>query len=259
VVLVVLMKGEGARSIGTRRCGLPILLIHGLGGSAESWIDSGYVEYLEGLGFPYRGVVRVEKGGGARLSGGRVSPEDGGVFVLEVSDSWARLDLWQREVRWAVLALTERTGMPRVSLVGFSAGGVTARKYLVGHLRDHRVGRLVTVSSPNGRSEVAVAAELQRKVGRLPLGRMAAALLTRWERNRGLRPSSPLLAELLPPESGNYLDVLNRSPHPEDVEYACVIATGTEVGGDWRRLQEAMARTREGKIAGSLRRACRPA
>jgi len=236
----------------TIRCAAPILLIHGLGGSAETWSESGYVEYLEQLGLRYGGVVRATGDGGARIEGGRVAPEDGEVFVFEVSDSWASLDVWQEEIRAAVEEVTARTGLPKVVMVGYSAGGVAAREYVVEHPEDHRVVRLVTASSPNAGSELAVAAELQRTASRLPVADVGTAILDRWEAEHGLRVDSPLLRELLPPESGNYLDRLNRSPHPKDVEYACVIATGTEVAGDWRKLQNAMVRTREGKTGASL-------
>lgn len=235
-----------------RTCCVPILLIHGLGGSAETWNESGYVDYLSQLGLTYGGVVKATGDGGAQIEGGRVAPEKGEVFVFEVSDSWASLDVWQQEIRAAVEEVTARTGLPKVVMVGYSAGGVAARKYLVEHREDHRVARLVTASSPNAGSELAVAAELQRTASHLPLGDVATAVLDRWEAEHGLRVDSPLLRELLPPEKGNYLDRLNRSPHPEDVEYACVIATGTEVAGDWRKLQNAMVRTRAGRTSGSL-------
>jgi pimeloyl-ACP methyl ester carboxylesterase len=245
-----LLQGKDPEPI--RALGTPILLIHGLSGSADTWTDSGYVEYLEGLGLGYGGVVRAERGRPVAIREGRVAPEEGEMFVFEVSDSWASLELWQEELREVVVEVTRRTGLPRVVLVGHSAGGVAARRYLVEHPKDHRVARLVTISSPHGGSELAVAAELQRSVGRLPLGRAATDVLERWEREHDLRPDSPLLRELLPPEDGNYLDRLNRSPHPTDVDYACVIATGTEVGADWKRLQMAFARTRNGEKAESL-------
>lgn len=229
----------------------PILLVHGLGESAADWNESGYVAYLEGLGLRNGGVVRGTKGR-AVIRGGRAERAEADVFVFEVSEPFASLDLWQAELRAAVLGVTEWTGLPRVILLGFSAGGVAARKYLVEHPSDHRVARLVTVSSPHAGSELALAAELLTEGGAQPLMRWAQDVMEARGMESSIHPDAALVRELLPPRDGNVLDVLNRLPHPQDVDYACVIATGTEVSQDWRTLQAAVAETRAGNKSSSF-------
>lgn len=227
----------------------PILLVHGLGNNASTWEDSGYVGFLKGRELRYGGVVTVDAWGSARIEAGEHEPEEAEVFVLEISDPWESLDLWAEEIAAAVREVTERTRAPRVVLVGYSAGGVAARKYLVETPDDHRVARLVTLSSPHGGSELSILAEAAGNGGSIPGVR---ALLENVRRQRKIPNEAPLIADLAPAAGGNVLDLLNRAAHPGDVEYACIVATGVDLLNDWTTLQAAIAQTRGGRRDGTL-------
>lgn len=227
----------------------PILLVHGLGNDASTWKDSGYVDFLAGRGLRSGGVVKVDEWSNARIERSEAKPEESEVFVLEISDPWESLDLWAKQIAAAVREVTERTRSPRLVLVGYSAGGVAARKYLVENPDDHRVARLVTLSSPHGGSELSILAEAAKN-GELIAG--ARWLLDHIRREQEIPDEAPLIADLVPAAGGNVLDLLNRAAHPDNVEYACIVATGVDLLNDWTTLQAAIAQTRGGRRDGTL-------
>jgi len=109
----------------------PVLLLHGLGGKAEDWHEKGLTGFLELKGLRYGGTVAWKKEQGVVIEDGNVRPERGDFFYVQMSDSLQGLDKWTRELRADIREVLARTGAPKVVLLGFSAGGVAARKYVV--------------------------------------------------------------------------------------------------------------------------------
>ncbi len=102
-------------------------------------------------------------------------------------------------------------------LVGYSAGGVLGRLYLVGH-PDAPVAGLVTISSPHLGTELAGLGVL---AGNSPLAMIPGI-------GSLLRGSQALYQDLAPEQSGNLLFWLNRQPHPP-VQYLSIVKFGDGV------------------------------
>ena len=231
----------------------PILFVHGFGGTGEGWVDAGLTDYLEQTGLRFGGVVHTTIEGGVHLEDSHFPPESSDFYALDISDPFQSLELWQREIHAAADRILSWTGASRLVLVGFSAGGVAARKYLVEHSEDHRIAKLVTIASPHLGSELALVSRVDRDVrkaiddGRLS-GKMAEkynSIIARIQKVTELRLDAPLLRELVPPDhDGAFLEELNRSPHPTDVEYSCLITTGSLLDLDSKKLQAEVASLR---------------
>jgi len=228
--------------------GAPIVLIHGLGGNAEGWVGAGLVDFFSQAGLCYGGALSARADGGVEISAPRCPISQSSLFTFQVSDPWSSLDLWSQELTVVLPEVRRGTGAPQVVLVGFSAGGLAARQYLVGHPTNHGVAELVTVASPHGGSELALFAQVAKFVDNLegPLRTTAEDILVEFERVLGERLSSPLVAELMPPSEDNYLARLNRAPHPTDLEYSCIVSAGTPGALSPRRLRTGLARLRSG-------------
>jgi len=228
----------------------PILLIHGLGGEGKGWVDAGMTDYFEQAGLRFGGEVYTNLEGEMRLERGSFPPSVSDFFVVSISDPFQSLELWQQEIHTAVEQILGWTGAPKLVLVGFSAGGVAARKYLVEHLDDHRVAKLVTVASPHRGSELALVYRVDKGIREALEGgsltkRLAAeyeAIVERVEAATKIQIDAPLLGELIPPEyDGEFLKQLNQSPHPKDVEYVSLITTGSPLVFGNREVENEVA------------------
>lgn len=243
VVCFLWIKLSNHERILKARIAAPILLIHGLGGTGKGWIDDGLVDFLAVNHLRYGGEIRAPEPGTPSLTGATVSPAEGDVFVLHVSDSYAGLELWKVELQRAIRAVRQWTGAPEVTLVAFSAGGVAARTYLIDHPQDHGVRKLVTVASPHLGSELATLAERIRGVRDQP---GVDDLVVRIEKQTGQRLHAPLLYQLRPPPQGTFLQELAAAPHPEDVEYFCVLSVGEPPIEGREELRSEVAQLRGG-------------
>ncbi len=116
----------------------PLILIHGLGGKPEDWINgrTNYQTYLRSLGYPDDYVHYYSYG----YKNGQYN------YQGDIRD----ISLGMEEV---VNRLSEKYkadgGDGKVDLLGFSLGGVVARQYLSSHLTNHKVHKLITVGSPH--------------------------------------------------------------------------------------------------------------
>ncbi len=223
----------------------PILLIHGLGGTAQRWDDAGTLDYLRQLGLEY--------GGRLRGLGSRVAPVDrpasgrgGDFYTLEISDAYGSLELWSREIGFAVEVVREATRASKVILVGFSAGGVASRLYLTEHARRHHTARLVTIAAPHLGSELALVSRLKAEGNATVRGALEPL-----ETVTGINLDSSLIMQLVPEDLNPYLSELNRRTHPS-VEYGCIIATGGELPDSWSEVQREIGLILRGSIESTI-------
>jgi pimeloyl-ACP methyl ester carboxylesterase len=220
----------------------PILFVHGLGGSAQTWNEAGLTAYLQSKRLRYGGVVQIYNGGQAAI---KESP-DADFFLVEIAPSSQSLQKWEEALAKAIAAVREETGSSRVVLVGHSAGGLAGRKYLVDHLYDHEVAKLVTIASPHRGSELALLSLFKRAFhdGASQGGvsgsvyRTLDERLSAYERGLGIPLNAPIFHDLLPEQLNPDLLALNRAPHPEDMEYACILAVGSPESIQWEELAQ---------------------
>jgi pimeloyl-ACP methyl ester carboxylesterase len=232
-----------------RRVPFPILFLHGMGATAETWIDAGVKSFLEKKGLRYGGVIGVDKRGQLQISQPSCPPEKADFFALQVADSFQSLNLWERDLATIIEAVRSRTGAPRVILVGHSAGGLAARKYLVDHARYHHVAKLLTIATPHRGSELALIAILEDLLGANASGSEAINTTSRalleelkaLESRAGLRYKAPIFRDLLPESLNPALRRLNSAPHPTDVKYACILAAGSPAFDGWEDLERDLA------------------
>ncbi len=115
-----------------------------------------------------------------------------------------------------VVGALEDAGAPSVDIVGFSAGGVTARVWVLAYDGERRARRIVTLGSPHHGTTLAAA---------------AAALLGSCDRQcEQLQPGSSLLAQL------------NRDETPDGPVWVSV----------WTAADETVVPPRSGRLAGAL-------
>lgn len=222
----------------------PLVLLHGLGGDRHAW--NGLREFLRQSGLRDGGVVRIGPHGEPQLSEGAETPRKADFFALEISDPYQSLQAWTAELERLLEALHRQTGGARLVLVGHSAGGLTGRKYLVENPGDHRLAKLVTVASPHRGSNLALLPLALRKLRDTvsrgdEIGFVSGPMnqvLARLERSAGTPLDSPILEDLKPEDFNPDLAALNRSTHPDNVEYGCLRALGDPAPEHWDNLKE---------------------
>ncbi|XOV87587.1 MAG: esterase/lipase family protein [Pseudomonadota bacterium] len=256
VALAVGVYRDQARTVTNLRIAHPVVLLHGLGQKAHVWTDKRIVHrLLESYALGYGGnLIAVAMAGSAscelEVPTGQSTSD---VFTLNFSDPGGSVDSWATELKACIDVVVNSTGAKKVTLVAYSMGGLAARRYLVDNLLGHKVHRLVTIATPHKGSELAV---VRHMAGVMQDGRRLGAALDRFldsasaalggghyqgfelgsgmagafestlqdlERNFELPLTAPALADLQPEAPGNYVYRLNRSPHPQDVEYISVV------------------------------------
>jgi pimeloyl-ACP methyl ester carboxylesterase len=226
----------------------PIVLLHGMGGDGQA--SSGLTGFFRQQNLRYGGVVRIGAGGRPEFIQAEVVPEKADFFTLEMSDPFQSLQDWTRELDKLLAAIHEETGGARVVLVGHSAGGVAGRKYLVEHTGGPHVAKLVTVASPHLGSNLAMVPLFLRKLrdsvsGWAGQGSFTAEQMNRLsasiERSFEVPFDSPILEDLLPEGLNPRLAALNRSAHPDTVEYECVRALGGPPFAHWETIRKFVA------------------
>lgn len=226
---------------GTERTGLPIVLVHGVGGGLETW------ERQETFG-------ALGTYGLLPAAAAEVVPRDADVFTFLASAEGRRdLDEWARELGEFVDAVRVSTGSPRVVLVAHSAGGLAARKHVVANPADHGVSALITISTPNRGTPLAKLSELKAEIeeGILPwpasdFGDAWIGPLTDLERTMQVRFDDPLFSQLLPEEENPWIQKLNESPHPEDVDFRFVTVESPDLTSLADRFERYLVERDEG-------------
>jgi pimeloyl-ACP methyl ester carboxylesterase len=196
----------------------PILFAHGMGANELSWV--GVAGYLDAKRLRSGGVVRIGETGQPELGAARVPWEQADFFQIRISDPFARIPIWSGEIADAVAEVRRRTGASRVVLVGHSAGGLAARRYLVERLKDHGVAKLLTIATPHlGTPQANLAL---RQEDSWVLQQAKEWILTSFR----VPPDAQILSDLVSEDQNPELEALNRAEHPQDVEYGCLRALG---------------------------------
>ncbi len=230
----------------------PIILLHGLGQKADVWHGAATKYFLEELGLRHGGDLRVDASKNVRAS--KAGGGDADLYTVTFSSAFDSVNAWRDEVEAVVTYVRNVTGADRVTLVGYSMGGLAARAYLVKRLTDHHVKRLITIGTPhlgspyariwNWKSRMEECASNGNVIAVPPCKAALAAI----QGAEGDVPfDAPAVRDLRRPEDGgDYLRRLSKYSHPLDVEYVSVV-------GDVNLLDEVTA-LRQGAIQETLRK-----
>ena len=209
----------------------PIILLHGLGQKAEVWNDANAVKfYSQDLGLGFGGTVKFSKGEPQLVGASNTKTSD--FFTVSFSSPYDSIGGWARELRRAIDLVRFKTKSDKVILIGYSMGGVAARYHLLLQHNNHHVKRLITIGSPHQGSAFAKAYNWKTAINqglsdnpnfvkKLALDAAKGSLETL---ETGVPFDAPAVGDLrLPHDGGRFLYIINRLPHPGDVEYISVV------------------------------------
>jgi triacylglycerol esterase/lipase EstA (alpha/beta hydrolase family) len=228
----------------------PILLLHGLGQKADVWHGEATTYFKKDLGLRYGGDLKVNARGGLQRS--LAGSGDADLYTVQFRNPVDSVRAWTTELDACIDYVRSVTGADRVILIGYSMGGLAARAYLVDHVRDHHVKRLITIGTPHDGSPYARVwnwkTSLKRCVDEqnVVLAQPCKAALAALTSVEGDVPfDAPAVRDLRRPEDdGAFLATLNKRAHPLDVEYVSVIGDVDVVDGvkklDPQALQEVL-------------------
>ena len=224
----------------------PILLLHGLGQKAEVWHGEATTYFKKDLALRYGGDLKVNARGTIQrsLAGGG----DADFYTVQFRNPVDSVRAWTSELDACIQYVRAVTGADRVILIGYSMGGLAARSYLVDHLRDHHVKRLITIGTPHDGSPYARVwnwkTSLKRCVDEqnVVLAQPCKAALAALTSVEGDVPfDAPAVRDLRRPEDdGAFLAGLNKRAHPLDVEYVSVIGDVDVIDGVKKLEPQAM-------------------
>lgn len=224
----------------------PILLLHGLGQKAEVWHGEATTYFKKDLALRYGGDLKVNARGTIQrsLAGGG----DADFYTVQFRNPVDSVRAWTSELDACIQYVRAVTGADRVILIGYSMGGLAARSYLVDHLRDHHVKRLITIGTPHDGSPYARVwswkTSLKRCVDEqnVVLAQPCKAALAALTSVEGDVPfDAPAVRDLRRPEDdGAFLAGLNKRAHPLDVEYVSVIGDVDVIDGVKKLQPQAM-------------------
>ena len=242
-VRVVRMNDAPAvREVSTTTVAYPIILLHGLGQKSHVWEGAALSSYEQSLGLHFGGVLTV-KNGSVQCARRGSGPAD--FFTVSFSNPVDSVAAWSRELELFIAEVLRRTGANRVTLVGYSMGGIASRQYLVKHSRDHHVQRLITIGTPHLGSPFARVYSIKSGIKNSladspnPVSEavLRAALRAVEACETDMPFDAPAMRDLIPPDNaGNFLDRLGKAPHPQDVEYVSVVGN-VDVLGDAQKLR----------------------
>lgn len=224
----------------------PILLLHGLGQKAEVWHGEATTYFKKDLALRYGGDLKVNARGTIQrsLAGGG----DADFYTVQFRNPVDSVRGWTSELDACIQYVRAVTGADRVILIGYSMGGLAARSYLVDHLRDHHVKRLITIGTPHDGSPYARVwnwkTSLKRCVDEqnVVLAQPCKAALAALTSVEGDVPfDAPAVRDVRRPEDdGAFLAGLNKRAHPLDVEYVSVIGDVDVIDGVKKLEPQAM-------------------
>ena len=221
----------------TMKVPYPILLLHGLGQKAEVWHGEATTYFKKDLSLRYGGDLKVNARGAIQRS--LAGSGDADFYTVQFRNPVDSVRAWTSELDACIQYVRAVTGADRVILIGYSMGGLAARTYLVEHLRDHHVKRLITIGTPHDGSPYARVwnwkTSLKRCVDEenVLLAQPCKAGLATLTAVEGDVPfDTPAVRDLRRPEDdGVFLATLNKRAHPLDVEYVSVIGDVDVVDG----------------------------
>lgn len=186
-----------------------LVLIHGFTGDGMDWRTSGFTKPLEFSGWKDGGSYGFNQWGMLAPSGVQLS---GDVFFTVNLPSLANIQT-QEEILKQYLQHLYTQRIEPITLVGHSAGGVTARLYVLDPTRQP-VNGLVTIASPHLGTPAANVAYL---AGNSPIGMMASMI-----GEEALQEGRGLFLDLKEEKPHNFLYWMNHQKHPE-IHYASII------------------------------------
>ncbi|MBX7156596.1 MAG: alpha/beta fold hydrolase [Bacteriodetes bacterium] len=218
-----------AEKVQTTHIAYPILLLHGLGQKSHVWDDQAVRFYQNEMGLAFGGVLSMKNGKAnldAKYNG------SGDFFTVSFTNSSDSIATWGRELEQYVNLVRQKTKADKVILIGYSMGGVASRYYLTHHVKNHNVVRLITIGSPHLGSPFAriyklkagIVSKLKENPNPVTATILKGALSTVEAAESDVPFDAPAMHDLMRPEDGGtFLDALNKSEHPGDVEYVCVV------------------------------------
>lgn len=229
--------------LGTSGCGerpYPVIFIHGIASSAETWVL--FRDYLINNGlWTFGGIPAYDPATGTAsitcpsAPGVECTGNAGDFYTLNFTDNQGLpLDAQGGELAAVIKAVLDANpGKTKVLLVSHSMGALAAREYLQGLARESNaaattpyrkdVAKLITVGAPHQGSFWAEACN-DTSIG-IPdiTGSVSICDLV----STDIDPNSVAIEDLKPDSSAlNILNNLTAHPLPPDVAYVSIIATG---------------------------------
>jgi pimeloyl-ACP methyl ester carboxylesterase len=264
----------------------PVVFVHGFGNKGTTWLNKGYHQLAgDGEWFQYAGNLVIDSEGVRNELDSSVTYQAPyPLFSVSLAKrGFGPIDESGRELGEFVEFVKRETRSRQVILVGFSMGGIVCREYLTSPKYAGDVYQLITVSSPHLGSEFAVCYDIYKKlwaesqqiavktnsdvpeeIVKTWIGGVRRAVLLEcceqmldFGKAHHLSFRASALQMLHPPRDGNYLDELNRRPHPADVRYSCIITVKSMSNASLRDFYEDAQRLVRGEdIKGTTLSAC---
>ena len=241
--LFALFGGEGKQ--GGEACynqGImhPVIFVHGIGDSSVAWKKTGPLiskYYESSFPRPFQagsGIVRT------RYDRDFKNSSRNSCVYVTFKNHFGSPESQARELAEVIKDTLIEANTKKVDLVCHSMGGLVARKYLADHIMDHRISKVVMISTPNLGSpgllydEICIFSIILGLFAWIYLKAPAFLLLclaaVAWfiiSLLRGNLLLSPANFSMRPHSS--FLKKLNSRPLPTDVKYAAVLSKGSDL------------------------------
>jgi len=194
-----------------------VVLIHGFTGNGMDWRKSGFTKLLEVSGWKDGGSYGFNQWGMLTPRGVQLS---GNVFFTVNLPSIANIQTQEGILKQYLQHLYSQRIEP-ITLVGHSAGGITARLYVLDPARQP-VNGLITIAAPHLGTP---AANLAYLAGNSPIGMMASMI-----GENELQDGRGLFLDLKEEKPYNFLYWMNHQAHP-DIHYASIIRRNDSIAG----------------------------
>jgi Mg-chelatase subunit ChlD/pimeloyl-ACP methyl ester carboxylesterase len=212
----------------------PVILVHGLGSTAERWYETGTIYYTlqaDGYDMDYVWAFAYPPGPGQEDSYGDIR-----LIAQRLADEVSRLSQ----------ASQQANGPDKVDVVVHSLGGLITRQYLSQHKLDHNIDKFIDIGTPHQGSELMRTYNdgMDGLADYVSDGQVSSWLVREvidlfvhagWELadlNRLVPDPTTPAAQQLDPE-GSFIKELNHpGQSPEDVDYSMIygdITVGLEM------------------------------
>ena len=196
----------------------PIILVSGYGSKVSLWENSGFVSYLEEQGLEYGG--RILKKNATEVQAQHKLKGKIDFFSLAYSDSTTNVETLSKELKLSIKYVLDYTKANKVMLIGYSMGGVVCRNYLIDNYADHKVQTLISISSPHKGSFLA---NFAQSTTQLLSEKAREKYIQMVSEYFGIDIDGEALHDLRIENEENFLEKLNQSPHPSDINYISII------------------------------------
>jgi len=197
----------------------PVILIAGYGNGADIWEKEGFTSFLKNKdSLIYGGVWNI-----LRCRNDSINIKIADTFSVAFSDSTGNIDKLADELTEIIDFITQKTGANKVVLIGYSMGGLIARRYLVQTENNHKVKALVTIATPHKGSYLANVLY----GGELILGGTESVIVNIMSSllNRPIKGEA--ISQMIQSGKESFLVKMNNKTHPTDIQYHSIIAQST--------------------------------